>query len=111
MRVCIQPDIAKKLTHREAENRRKALQERRLSREKVINDSLHTWEKEILPNWRVVYRNPELRKLWWRGIPTKLRAPLWESVVGNELALSKGSLQLTDHVEFIFILSATPNWR
>jgi TBC1 domain family member 14 len=108
---CIQSAIAKKLTHREAENRRKALQERRLSREKVINDSLNTWEKEILPNWRVVYRNPELRKLWWRGIPAKLRAPLWENVVGNELALSKGSLQLTDDVEFIFILSATPNWR
>jgi hypothetical protein len=45
----------------------------------------------------VVFKNPELRKLWWRGIPSKLRAPLWESAVGNGLALSKGSLQLTDN--------------
>ena len=79
-----------------AEKRRKALQERRLAREKAIEDSLHIWEKEILPDWRVVYRKPELRKLWWRGIPTKLRSSLWEKAVGNELALSKGRLQLTD---------------
>ncbi|PPR02695.1 hypothetical protein CVT26_009798 [Gymnopilus dilepis] len=72
-----------------AEKRRKALQERRLAREKAIEDSLHIWEKEILPDWRVVYRKPELRKLWWRGIPTKLRSSLWEKAVGNELALSK----------------------
>ena len=80
----------------EAEKRRQALQERRLAREKIIGDSLPVWEKEILPNWRVVFKNPELRKLWWRGIPSKLRAPLWESAVGNGLALSKGSLQLTE---------------
>ncbi|KDR85483.1 hypothetical protein GALMADRAFT_234381 [Galerina marginata CBS 339.88] len=72
-----------------AEKRRKALQERRAAREKAIEDDLHIWEKEILPDWRVVHKKPELRKLWWHGIPTKLRAPLWEKAVGNELALSK----------------------
>ncbi|KAF8956059.1 rab-GTPase-TBC domain-containing protein [Flammula alnicola] len=72
-----------------AEKHRKALQERRLAREKAIDDTLHIWEKEILPDWRVVNRNAQLRKLWWRGIPTQLRAPLWEKAVGNELALSK----------------------
>lgn len=72
-----------------AEKRRKALQERRMAREKAVEDTLHLWEKEILPDWRVVHKNAELRKLWWRGIPTKLRAPLWEKAVGNELALSK----------------------
>jgi len=34
-------------------------------------------------------KNPVLRKLWWSGIPTKLRASMWESAVGNALALSK----------------------
>ncbi|KAF4623962.1 hypothetical protein D9613_002251 [Agrocybe pediades] len=72
-----------------AEKRQKALQERRFAREKAIEDSLHVWEQEILPDWRVVHKNTRLRKLWWQGIPTKLRAPLWEKVVGNELALSK----------------------
>lgn len=72
------------------EKRRKALQERRLAREQRIEDSLHLWEKEIVPNWKVVHKNPALRKLWWNGIPTKLRATMWERAVGNDLALSKG---------------------
>ena len=99
MRVCIRSDISRSstITDCEAEKRRQDLQERRLEREKIIGDSLPLWERDILPNWRVVYKNPELRKLWWRGIPSKLRAPLWESAVGNGLALSKGSLQLTDN--------------
>ena len=105
MRVCIQSKNSSNLTITdcEAEKRRQALQERRLAREKIIGDSLPVWEKEILPNWRVVFKNPELRKLWWRGIPSKLRAPLWESAVGNGLALSKGSLQLTDNRIFLLI--------
>lgn len=76
------------------EKRRKALQERRLAREKAIEENFHVWEHEILPDWRVVQKNPNLRKLWWQGIPAKLRAPLWEKAVGNGLALSKGTLQL-----------------
>ncbi|KIJ22053.1 hypothetical protein PAXINDRAFT_64371 [Paxillus involutus ATCC 200175] len=71
------------------ENRRKTLQERRLARELRIEKSIHVWEKEILPDWRVVYRDPGLRQLWWNGIPTKLRASMWERATGNALALSK----------------------
>ncbi|KAK1233672.1 hypothetical protein PQX77_003167 [Marasmius sp. AFHP31] len=72
-----------------AEQKRKALQERRLAREKKIEESLNYWEKEIVPDWRVVLSNPKMRKVWWRGIPTKLRAFMWEKAVGNPLALSK----------------------
>ncbi|KAN0133157.1 hypothetical protein V8E53_008881 [Lactarius tabidus] len=46
------------------EKRRKALQERRLARELRIEQSLHIWEKEILPDWRIVHRNLAMRKLW-----------------------------------------------
>lgn len=74
-----------------AEKRRKALNERRLAREKTIEDTVHVWERDIMPDWRVVYRNAALRRLWWNGIPTKLRAQLWEKAVGNALALSKGT--------------------
>ncbi|THV07504.1 RabGAP/TBC [Dendrothele bispora CBS 962.96] len=77
------------LSRNAAEKRRKALHERRLAREKKIEDSLSLWEKEILPDWRIVYKNPKYRKIWWRGIPTKLRATMWERAVGNPLALSK----------------------
>lgn len=90
-----------------AEKRRKALQERRLAREKKIDESLHLWEKEIVPDWRVVHKNPKLRKLWWKGIPTKLRASMWERAVGNPLALSKGEainiVQMTYFVHSLHI--------
>ena len=49
------------------------------------------WEREIVPDWTVVQRNSQLRRLWWHGIPTKLRAPMWQNAVGNPLALSKGA--------------------
>ncbi|KAJ6604796.1 rab-GTPase-TBC domain-containing protein [Mycena vulgaris] len=78
-----------KLSRATAEKRRKAFQDRRLAREKKIEDSLHMWEKEIVPDWKVVHKNPALRKLWWEGIPTKLRASMWANAVGNALALSK----------------------
>lgn len=72
------------------ERRRKALQERRLARELKIEQSMHIWEKEILPDWRIVHRKSTLRKLWWNGIPTKLRAVMWERAAGNTLALNRG---------------------
>nr|GAT58993.1 TBC1 domain family member 14 [Mycena chlorophos] len=72
-----------------AEKRRQALKDRRMAREKRIDDSLPVWEKEIVPNWKVVHKNPTLRKLWWQGIPTKLRATMWQNAVGNALALNK----------------------
>ncbi|KAF6766680.1 rab-GTPase-TBC domain-containing protein [Ephemerocybe angulata] len=77
-----------------AEKRRKALQDRRLVREKAIEESLHIWEREIVPDWKVVFKNPQLRKLWWRGIPTKLRASMWEKAAGNPLALSKDHFRI-----------------
>lgn len=72
------------------EKRRKALQERRLARERKIEESITIWEREIVPDWTVVHRNPALKKLWWKGIPTKLRASMWQNAVGNALVLSKG---------------------
>ncbi|KAI0001711.1 hypothetical protein BJV77DRAFT_969311 [Russula vinacea] len=76
------------------EKRRKALQDRRLARELQIEQSLHIWEKEILPDWKIVHRNPAMRKRWWAGIPTKLRATMWERAVGNSLALSPDSYRI-----------------
>ncbi|KAI9460498.1 rab-GTPase-TBC domain-containing protein [Lactarius psammicola] len=76
------------------DKRRKALQERRLAREFRVEQSLHIWEKVILPDWKIVHRNPAMRKLWWSGIPTKLRATMWERAVGNPLALSKDTYRI-----------------
>ncbi|KAH9049414.1 rab-GTPase-TBC domain-containing protein [Lactarius hengduanensis] len=76
------------------DKRRKALQERRLARELRVEQSLHIWEKGILPDWKIVHRNPAMRKLWWGGIPTKLRATMWQHAVGNPLALSKDTYRI-----------------
>ena len=77
---------------READDRKRQIQqERRASKESAVNDVIGIWEREVIPDWRVAVRNPELRKLWWKGIPTKLRGGLWFQVVGNGLALSKGT--------------------
>ncbi|KAI6047910.1 rab-GTPase-TBC domain-containing protein [Pisolithus marmoratus] len=73
------------------ERRRKGLQQRRIARELNIERSMHIWEKDILPDWRVVHREPTLRKLWWNGVPTKLRCVMWERAIGNTLALSRDS--------------------
>lgn len=71
--------------------RRKALQEHRLARELRIEQSIHVWEKVIVADWRVVHRDPGLRKLWWNGIPAKWRASMWERATGNALTLSTGT--------------------
>ncbi|KAG8812786.1 hypothetical protein FRC17_001821 [Serendipita sp. 399] len=73
---------------RQAEEKRKEeMQKRRQAREQAIEESLPKWEAEIVPDCRKVLRDPELRRLWWRGIPTKLRGPLWEKAVGNPLQM------------------------
>ena len=61
-----------------------------MARERRIEESIGIWEREIVPDWTVVHRNSQLRRLWWQGIPTKLRAPMWQAAIGNPLALSRG---------------------
>ncbi|KZV76941.1 RabGAP/TBC [Peniophora sp. CONT] len=76
------------------EKRRKAAQDRRLAREAKVEQSLHIWEREVVPNWAKVRETPRLRSLWWAGIPTKLRSTMWERAVGNALALSRDSYRI-----------------
>jgi len=71
------------------QTRREELQARRLARELTIEANTSLWEKAILPNWKKAVRDPILRKLWWDGVPTKLRSVVWERAVGNGLALHK----------------------
>ncbi|KAG8782495.1 hypothetical protein FRC12_020756 [Ceratobasidium sp. 428] len=75
---------------RAAEQRKKQeIEERRLAHERTVEDSIHIWRKEVVPNWREAVRKPHLRALWWRGIPTKLRGQMWICAIGNGLAISK----------------------
>ncbi|THH33409.1 hypothetical protein EUX98_g775 [Antrodiella citrinella] len=86
-------EVMMKRSRAAEDKRRKALQERRVLREKRIEETVAIWEKEILPDWTIVMRDTRLRKLWWQGIPTKLRATLWQHAVGNALALSKDAFK------------------
>lgn len=72
---------------RQEQNRIKARE-----REIELAEVAHIWEKEIVPDWRKVLRpgSERYRKMWWDGIPGKLRGTLWASAIGNGLALSKG---------------------
>ncbi|PVF96070.1 RabGAP/TBC [Serendipita vermifera] len=77
---------------REAEEKRaEELQQRRRERENAVEASIPRWQKEVLPDWKVVQKEPSLRHMWWQGIPTKMRSQLWEKAIGNSLQMSKES--------------------
>ena len=62
----------------------------RRAREEAVERSLETWERMVLPDLKKAIKDTQVRKLWWGGIPPKLRPQLWQWAVGNALALSKG---------------------
>ncbi|QRW22150.1 TBC1 domain family member 14 [Rhizoctonia solani] len=77
---------------RAAEQQKKhELEQRRLARERAVEDSLHIWKREVVPNWKEAIRKPYIRQMWWRGIPTRLRGEMWIKAIGNGLAISKDS--------------------
>ncbi|CAE7134799.1 unnamed protein product [Rhizoctonia solani] len=77
---------------RAAERQKKhELEQRRLARERAVEDSLHVWQRQVVPNWKDAIRKPHIRQMWWRGIPTRLRGEMWIKAIGNGLAISKES--------------------
>ncbi|CAE6526414.1 unnamed protein product [Rhizoctonia solani] len=77
---------------RAAERQKKQdLEQRRLARERAVEDSLHVWQREVVPNWKDAIRKPHIRQMWCQGIPTRLRGEMWIKAVGNGLAISKDS--------------------
>lgn len=77
-----------------AERKRETLaQQRRSTKDKEINAALPIWEKDIVPNWKVVLDDEKLRKIWWSGtMPAKCRGLLWTACIGNGLAIGKCTL-------------------
>jgi hypothetical protein len=77
---------------READERRKAAAEaRRRAREAIVEANLPVWERQILPDWTIAQRDPRLKRLWWGGIPPKLRGTLWQQAIGNDFAVPSGT--------------------
>ncbi|KAF2684834.1 hypothetical protein K458DRAFT_388532 [Lentithecium fluviatile CBS 122367] len=73
-------------------------EEEALAREKAERIKAEYWSTLLLPNWDTEMSNRELksshRKMWWNGIPPKLRGTVWQKAVGNEL----GTAEITYNV-------------
>ncbi|OAL06559.1 hypothetical protein IQ06DRAFT_341376 [Phaeosphaeriaceae sp. SRC1lsM3a] len=63
-----------------------------LAREKATRIKAEYWSTLLLPNWATEMTNPELRathrKMWWNGIPPRLRGQVWSQAIGNDLEVS-----------------------
>lgn len=70
-----------------------------------MDEKIRIWNKvitDILPDFENVVKNMndenreenELRKLWVRGIPEKLRAKVWTRVTGNNNSITEGLFEI-----------------
>lgn len=78
---------AKKRELKEAQKRRKQLEDR-CKLEESIGSAAQTWNQEILPNWSTMCTSRRVRDLWWQGIPPSVRGKVWSLAVGNELNIT-----------------------
>lgn len=70
-------------------------QEEALAREKATRIKAEYWSTLLLPNWEKEMDNPDLRathrKMWWNGIPPRLRGQVWQKAIGNDLEVTEGT--------------------
>ncbi|XP_063779819.1 TBC1 domain family member 14 isoform X2 [Pseudophryne corroboree] len=78
---------AKRREYKEAQRRKKQLEERCKLEESIGNAAL-TWNNEILPNWETLCCSRKVRELWWQGIPPSVRGKVWSLAIGNELNIT-----------------------
>ncbi|VFV21137.1 kiaa1322 protein [Lynx pardinus] len=94
---------AKKRELKEAQRRRRQLEERcRL--EESIGNAVLTWNNEVLPNWETMWCSRKVRDLWWQGIPPSVRGKVWSLAIGNEL-------NITHELFDICLARAKERWR
>ncbi|XP_050803566.1 TBC1 domain family member 14 isoform X2 [Gopherus flavomarginatus] len=94
---------AKKRELKEAQRRKKQLEERcRL--EESIGNAVLIWNNDILPNWETMCCSRKVRELWWQGIPPSVRGKVWSLAIGNEL-------NITHELYDICLSRAKERWR
>ncbi|KAF2876098.1 rab-GTPase-TBC domain-containing protein [Massariosphaeria phaeospora] len=73
-------------------------EEEALAREKAERIKAEYWSNLLLPNWTTEMSNPENkgthRKMWWNGIPAKLRGNVWKQAIGNDLELTEQTFKV-----------------
>ncbi|XP_030347474.1 TBC1 domain family member 14 isoform X3 [Strigops habroptila] len=94
---------AKKRELKEAQKRKKQLEER-CKLEESIGNAVLTWNNEILPNWETMCCSRKVRELWWQGIPPSVRGKVWSLAIGNEL-------NITHELYDICLARAKEKWR
>ncbi|XP_075608671.1 TBC1 domain family member 14 isoform X1 [Balearica regulorum gibbericeps] len=94
---------AKKRELKEAQKRKKQLEER-CKLEDSIGNAVLTWNNEILPNWETMWYSRKVRELWWQGIPPSVRGKVWSLAIGNEL-------NITHELYNICLARAKEKWR
>ncbi|XP_036276912.1 TBC1 domain family member 14 isoform X9 [Pipistrellus kuhlii] len=94
---------AKKRELKEAQRRKKQLEER-CRQEESIGNAVLTWNNEILPNWETMWCSRKVRDLWWQGIPPSVRGKVWSLAIGNEL-------NITHELFHICLARAKERWR
>ncbi|KAL6709685.1 hypothetical protein ACN47E_001113 [Coniothyrium glycines] len=85
-------------------------QEEAIAREKASRIKAEYWSSLLLPNWATEMTSPDLRaghrKMWWNGIPPRLRGQVWQKAIGNDLevteatytiALEKAQIEINKH--------------
>ena len=73
-------------------------QEEALAREQASRVKADYWSNLLLPNWSIEMTKPELRashrKMWWNGIPPRLRGQVWSKAVGNDLEVTESTFKI-----------------
>ncbi|XP_026123535.1 TBC1 domain family member 14 isoform X1 [Carassius auratus] len=94
---------AKKRELKEAQKRKKQLEDR-CKLEETIGNAALTWSQEILPNWQSMCSSKRVRDLWWQGLPPSVRGKVWSLAIGNEL-------NITDELYNICLARAKEKWN
>ncbi|XP_069600894.1 TBC1 domain family member 14 isoform X1 [Ranitomeya imitator] len=94
---------AKRREFKEAQRKKKQLQER-CKLEESIGIAALIWNNEILPNWESMCCSRKVREMWWQGIPPNVRGKVWSLAIGNEL-------NITHELYDIFLSRAKDRWK
>ncbi|KAF2710298.1 hypothetical protein K504DRAFT_466718 [Pleomassaria siparia CBS 279.74] len=69
-----------------------------IAREQAERVKADYWNTLLLPNWATEMSNPESkgthRKMWWNGIPNKLRGTIWQRAIGNDLEITENTFNI-----------------
>lgn len=88
MTLCRQLIVTERLEAQRAEDEA-------IARETASRIKAEYWSKLILPNWAIEMADPELRashrKMWWNGIPPRLRGHVWQQAIGNDLEVTEAT--------------------